>query len=118
LRVPDARIIAVGTVRAKPYFYHLRMSSNKVSNGGSANGKTPKGDGNDVLPIWKRPTDFLYLLWYFNFLFAVMFTDIHNFTASMLGRCACVREIESVCACVYASLPAHIAPPFDRQVWK
>jgi len=42
-------------------------------------------DEDRTLPLWQRPVDFLYLLWYFNFLFAVMFTDIHNFTASFLG---------------------------------
>jgi len=38
-----------------------------------------------VLPLEARPVDYMFLLWFFNFWFSVMFTDLHNFTASVLG---------------------------------
>jgi len=51
----------------------------------SANGSKGKNDGDAIVPIWRRPSDLLYVLWYFNFFFSVTFTDIHNFTASFMG---------------------------------
>eukprot|EP00743_Colponemidia_sp_Colp-15_P008277 GILK01008984.1.p1 GENE.GILK01008984.1~~GILK01008984.1.p1 ORF type:complete len:230 (+),score=20.70 GILK01008984.1:76-765(+) len=37
------------------------------------------------LPLSKRLVDVLFAIWFFNFWFSVMFTDIHNFTASFRG---------------------------------
>lgn len=38
-----------------------------------------------VMPLFKRSIDIWIAVWFIMFAFSTTFTDIHNFTASMLG---------------------------------
>eukprot|EP01006_Ploeotia_vitrea_P021173 TRINITY_DN53523_c0_g1_i2.p2 TRINITY_DN53523_c0_g1~~TRINITY_DN53523_c0_g1_i2.p2 ORF type:complete len:245 (+),score=123.78 TRINITY_DN53523_c0_g1_i2:200-934(+) len=54
-----------------------------MASASSNNGKKSNSDA--VVSLLSRPWDLFFVLWFFNFWFSVMFTDIHNFTASVLG---------------------------------
>lgn len=54
-------------------------------NGNAKTQQAAAAEADRVLPLWRRPVDLLYILWYINFFVTVTFTDIHNFTASYLG---------------------------------
>jgi len=45
----------------------------------------PKPVEGEALPISSRTVDLLISFYYIVFLFTVTFTDLHNFTASILG---------------------------------
>jgi hypothetical protein len=58
-----------------------KMSKHQQSGASSAGSSTAPA----ALPLAKRPLDYLLIFWFFIFAFSTTFTDLHNFTASVLG---------------------------------
>jgi hypothetical protein len=48
------------------------VSATNGSNGNGNDGEVKKKKKSEILPIWKRPSDLLFVFWFFNFWFSVI----------------------------------------------